>query len=133
MSFTYNPSSTSVGKVRMLVPDGDPDHAVFSDEEITAFLAMEGGRVKRAAAACLETMASSEAYVSKAVRLLDLATNGPAVAASLMARAAELRRQDALDEMSDEGGNAGFEVSEWNLGPSSRESWIERHRIWWVD
>jgi len=91
---------------------------------------MEGGRIRSAAAMCLEVMASNEAYVQKKVRLLDISTDGPAVAAELRARAAELRKQDLLEENAADG---GFEVAEWNLGTASRRDALERYRLWWVD
>lgn len=89
--------TTNVGRVRLLVPDTDEDDLLFSDEQISAFLTVEGSSVRRAAAAVLETIASNEAMVSKKIRTLDLQTDGPAVAAELRARAKTLRDQDAAD------------------------------------
>jgi Arc/MetJ family transcription regulator len=111
MAFTYVPG-TLLGNVRMLVPDrvSGAGNYFFEDDEITAMLALEGNNVKRTAALCLETMAADEAYVQKAIRILDLTTNGPAVAASLLQRAKALREQADREEMADEGG--AFDVAE---------------------
>lgn len=131
MAFSFD-LSTDTGKIRLLIPDADADVHVFSDEDLAAFLALEGGRVKRAAALALETMASSEAYTQKAIRLLDLSTDGPKVAAELRARAKTLREQDAAavsDEQTAEG-YVGFEVAEWPLGPASARDRIERLGGW---
>jgi hypothetical protein len=96
MAFTYS-LATDIGKVRMLVPDRNAASYFFEDDELTALLAMEGDVVKCAAALALETMASDEAYVQKAIRIMDLSTNGPATAASLMARAKALREQAFIE------------------------------------
>ena len=94
MVFTYA-LATDIGKVRLMVPDNKVASYIFEDDEITAMLALEGDDVRCAAALCLETMASDEAYVQKVIRILDLSTNGAATAAMLMARAARLREQAA--------------------------------------
>ncbi|MFZ1361344.1 MAG: hypothetical protein WAS05_00205 [Candidatus Nanopelagicales bacterium] len=87
----------SINKVRLLIPDLDPDDLVFTNEQITEFLDMEG-TVKRAAAQALDTIASNEAMVSKQIRTNNLQTNGPAVAAELRSRARALRGQDATEQ-----------------------------------
>lgn len=91
MAFTLD-YQTDRGKVRLLATDVDPTEALFDDAQIDVFLALEGG-VKTAAALALETIASSEALVQKKTRLLDLSTDGPAVAKELRERAAALRTQ----------------------------------------
>jgi hypothetical protein len=80
--------------VRLLIGDTDleePGNHIFQDEEIDAFLAMEASVVKLAAAQALDTMASSEAMILKKIRILDLTTDGPAVAKELRERASTLR------------------------------------------
>jgi hypothetical protein len=109
MTYTYVLTNTT-GQVRLLIPDRVEADAFFSDEEIAAFLALEGANVRRAAAMALETMASSEAYVQKAIRVLDLSTNGPATAASLLDRAARLRAQALEAEAAEDGG--AFDIAE---------------------
>jgi len=96
---TVDPA-TDIGRVRLLCTDLDEVHPLFSDAQIQAFLDMCGGRVKRAAAVALETIATSEALISKVIRTTDLQTDGAKVAAELRARARALREEDdeAVDE-----------------------------------
>lgn len=82
--------TTPVGQVRLLIND-TAALEVFNDDEITAFLLLEGNNVKLAAAQALDTIADDEALTSKVIRSQDLATNGAAVAAQLRARAQQLR------------------------------------------
>jgi len=118
MSFTYDPT-TDRGRVRLLITDTDPTQALLQDAEVDTFLALEGG-VKTGAALALETIASNEALVQKATRLLDLQTNGPAVAKELRERAAALRTQAA-----DDGDQTGaFDWAEMVTGPASADERI---------
>lgn len=95
--------TTPIGQVRLLVNDTTAD-PVFADTDVAAFLAMEDGHVKRAAAQALDTIADDEALTSKAIRTQDLATDGPKVADSLRKRATALRAQaDQTDADADEG------------------------------
>lgn len=118
MAFTFDPT-TDRGKVRLLIQDdtesyGGIDIYFFSDEKIDAFLALnvdEDDPVRLAAADALDAWASNEAMVTKAIRLLDVSTNGPAVAASLRIHAQTLRTQAASE--------VGIDVAEMALGPSS--------------
>ncbi|MGH3375988.1 MAG: hypothetical protein ACRDP6_14715 [Actinoallomurus sp.] len=96
--------TTDLGKVRLLIPDTDPANQLFADDQIGAFLAVEGATVKRAAAAALETAASNEAMVSKVIKTQDLSTDGAKVSAELRARAKELRRQVDEDDPDTSGG-----------------------------
>ena len=96
MAFTYD-LTTEAGKVRLLITDTDHDNEIFSDSEISTFLnltAVDGANdINLASAVALETMAASEAIVLKKIKLLDLTTDGPAVATSLRAAAKVLRDQ----------------------------------------
>lgn len=96
MTWTYDiESGSDRDTVRLLIGDTDrdePGNQFFQDEELDAILAMEG-EVKLAAAQALDTMASQEAMIEKKIRILDLTTDGPAVAAELRARAEALREQ----------------------------------------
>ncbi|MET9339272.1 hypothetical protein [Nonomuraea sp. NPDC003804] len=85
--------TTDAGKVRLLVSDVDEANLLLTDEQIAALLTLEGGSVKLAAAQALDTIASSEALVSKVITTQDLSTDGAKVAAELRARAAALRQQ----------------------------------------
>jgi hypothetical protein len=86
--------STAVGMVRLLINDVNQANPTFSDAEIGAFLTLEAGRPRRAAAQALDTIASNEVLVSKVIRTQDLQTDGSKVAAELRARAKALRDQD---------------------------------------
>lgn len=96
MSFTYD-VSTDRGKVRMLCTDRDETNPIFQDAEVDAFLAIEGGSVRLAAALALETIASDQVLVLKVVRTLDTQTDGAKVADSLLKRAAALREAENND------------------------------------
>ena len=123
MAFTYD-LATSVGKVRLLVPDRNAADYVWEDAEITAFLAAEGNVVKLGTALALETMASNEAYVQKVIRILELSTNGAQTADALLKRAAVLRAQ-AEDEVAD----AGFEIAEMVLDDFSYREFLEKDAL----
>ncbi len=91
---TVDPT-TDLGMVRTLVTDLDEAFPFFTDAQLTAFLMLEASNVRLAAATALETLASSEAMVSKKIRTNDLQTDGPAVAKELRERATALREQAA--------------------------------------
>lgn len=93
-------SATDIGMVRLLCTDQNESAPLFTDPQIQAFLTLEGGDVRLAAAQALDTIASSEALVSKKIRTQDLQTDGPAVAKELRERATSLRDQaaGALDD-----------------------------------
>lgn len=94
--------TTDAGRVRLLATDVDLTSPYFSDDQIAAFLAVEGDDVRLAAALALETIASSEALVSKKIRTGDgLSTDGPAVAKELRDRATALRAQAAAGSATD--------------------------------
>ena len=103
MTFTYD-LSTDIGKVRLLVPDRVTAEAIFSDEELTAMLTLEGD-VRSAAACALETIASDQVLVLKVMTLLDVSTSGDRVSAELLKRAAILRAQA-------DGESSGFDWAE---------------------
>lgn len=86
--------TTDLGMVRTLITDLDESNFLFTDPQITAILARFGGRVLRAAAAALDTIATSEALISKRIKTLDLSTDGPAVAKALREHAQRLRDED---------------------------------------
>lgn len=84
-----------VRRVRLLIADTDPDRRVLDDDDVLAFLDVEGGSVKLAAAQALDSIASSEVLVGKVIRTQDLSTDASKVAAELRAHAASLRVQAA--------------------------------------
>ena len=107
---TMDPT-TMIGQVRLLATDVDEDNLIFRDAEITAFLTLEGDSIRLAAAQALDTIASNEALVSKKIRTQDLATDGPAVAAELRARAAALRKQVEDGAETDD---SGFDIADFD-------------------
>lgn len=66
MSFTYN-LSTSVGQLRLLIGDTTQSGALFSDEELNAFLSMNSGDIFSSAALALRRIAVNKALIAKAV------------------------------------------------------------------
>lgn len=102
----------SIEQVRHLIPDieeidwnddGNPSF-LFTDAQITTYLAINDGSVKRATADAVEALGTSEAYISKKIKTEDLETDGAAVANALFNRARQLRQsadeEDDRDDMS---------------------------------
>jgi len=110
MTFTFDPT-TDLGRVRLLCTDSVAANEIFSDADITAFMALEAGNVRRSAALALETIASSEVLVQKRIRLLEISTDGPAESAELLKRAALLRKQ--ADDI-EAGGSSAIDFAEMN-------------------
>ena len=107
--------------VRLLLNDVDPDNPVFDDAEIGAFLLLEGGAVKLAAAQAIDTNADNELLASKVLRTQDLQTDGSKIQTAMHARAESLRNQhfNALED------GGAFEVVEFGAtcGPELTERW----------
>ncbi|WP_193613157.1 hypothetical protein [Nocardioides lijunqiniae] len=96
--------TSKAGQVRLLLNDIDEGDFVFEDEEIAAFLLIEGDHVKLAAAQAIDTNASNEALASKVLKDHQLSTDGAKLADALRKHAAALREQHqaAVDD-ADEG------------------------------
>lgn len=108
----YDPGS-DLGKVRLLLNDVDETSEIFTDDEIQAFLDLEGGSVKLAAAQAIDTNADNEALASKVLRTQDLTTDGAKIADALRKRAAALRAQGEKErDESDDG--AFFDIVQLN-------------------
>lgn len=122
-NFTYNPA-TDAGRVRLLLNDVDDATMVFTDEEINAFLLMERGAVKLAAAQAIDTNADNEALASKVLRTQDLTTDGSKIAAVLHARAEQLRNQH-FAELEEDG---FFDIIE--AGPYRHPELTEYYGFW---
>lgn len=103
--------TTDVGQVRLLIADTDPASQLLNDPQVEAFLSMARGNVYRAAAQALDTIATSEALVSKVISMNGLSVDGTKVSADLRSRASELRRQ-ADDGDGDD--SAGFDIVDFN-------------------
>lgn len=92
---------SEITQVRVIIPDVAEPH-IFTDEEIQAYLDIEGGNVLRAAALAIEADAAVLAQNYVNVRTDDLAINGAQTAETLLKRAKALReRADAEDEATD--------------------------------
>lgn len=96
MAFSYD-ASTDAGKVRLLIADTHELTAIFSDEEITAFLEfteVDGeNTVLLAAALACESLAVDAVRTLKVLQMLDLKTDGAAVARALRQQATAWREQ----------------------------------------
>lgn len=89
------------GQVRLLLNDVDDTAEVFSDDEIAAFLAIERGSVKRAAAQAIDSQATNEALALKVLKDHQVTTDGAKLADALRKHAAALREQAREDEDDD--------------------------------
>lgn len=94
--------TTDVGKVRLLLNDIATPW-VFTDADVQAFLDLEGGSVKRAAAQAIDSQATNEALASKVIRDADgKSTDGAKLADAMRRHAAALRAQaDVEDDAAD--------------------------------
>ena len=124
MTFTYDPT-TDLGRVRLLIPDTESTDAYFEDAEITAFLSLNDGDVRLAAAQALDTLASSNALILKVITQNGVSTNGAAVATALRAQAAELRRQAETGGLGDDAEDATWDWAE-TVGTSDPFAYRER-------
>ena len=103
--------STTIGQVRLLVPDveqlSDPANPsadaafLFNDSQITALLALYSNNIKRSAAQAKLILATSEALINKVIRTADYTTDGAKLGAELRAQAAELREEADKDDAVD--------------------------------
>lgn len=124
MSWTYVPGATPRDVARLIVRDTDPDNPFFEDEEWDAYLALESGDVRYAAADALETIASNQAMVLRITQVFDLKVDGVAAAKVLQAQAASLRQQ-ADNEIEGQ-----FAIAEqvWTSDAYAQRLWNERLR-----
>lgn len=83
--------TTPTGQVRLHTADLDTANPIVSDEIIAGYLTLNGDDVLLAAADVLDAVATTELLLAKKIRTQDLSTDGPAVAAELRKKAAELR------------------------------------------
>lgn len=97
MTFSYDIATGGARDlVRLFISDTNTGEYIFEDAELDALLSLQAGNVRYAAADALEIMARSEAMISKRIKILDLQTDGPAVAKELRESAATLRAQGAI-------------------------------------
>lgn len=109
MPNTYD-LTTDIGRLRLLLNDvgngdgtEDEGHTfVLSDEEVQAYLDLEGGAIKLAAATAIETNALNEALASKVIRTASgESTDGAKLADAMRALAKSLRDQVVAGESSE--------------------------------
>lgn len=87
---------SDVGRVRLLISDLDEANFVYTDAQISAWLAMNSG-VKRAAAAALEALAANLLQVKGDIHTEDLQTQGSRTAEQMLALAKSLRAEADLE------------------------------------
>ena len=100
-------------------------HTLISDADIETFLTLDGSDY-RAAATCLETMATNQVMVLKAMKLLDVQTDGAKVAAELRARAQQLRASAAE---ADDATADGWDVIELVTNDFSARERVEKQAL----
>lgn len=96
----------AVDIVRLNITDTGNDQ-LFTDEQLTAWLAQYDGSVNRATYRALITIATSEVLVSKVIRTQDLTTDGAKVAETLL-KLAGTYKAEADEE--DAGSGSFFEI-----------------------
>ncbi len=123
-SYTYN-LSTAMGQVRLLIADTDiPDGAIFSDEELTALLTMEGNVVKAGAARALEVLAANKARLAVRVQRGGVSEDLTQVAKELRATAGQLRAEAEAE--SDDPAMAVFSSPSWERFSYTKNVALER-------
>lgn len=118
MTFTYDVNA-DVGKVRLLIGDSSPDEHLFTDEELTALIAMASDSPLLGAAMALERVASDQAMTARAVRILDLQVEGGASVAGVLMKRAETLRSRYQQEA-----DVLIDVGEMILNPTAYQQLI---------
>lgn len=98
--------TTAAGQVRLLITDtaADPVDWLFTEDQLSAFLNMNGDDVYRASAQALRVIAASEVLVGKVIRTqAGTSTDGAKVSAELRALAADYDTRAALEAAAEEG------------------------------
>ena len=120
--------ATKLQLLRTIITDlGEGDEQLFSDYQLEAFLTLNNGAVRLAAADALDTIATSEVLVSKKIRTQDLQTDGPAVAAELRAQARN-QRDLARRDLDDANLFDGFDVID-TVAPARRPEHTNREYV----
>lgn len=96
MSFTYV-TTTDIGLVRLRINDRVQATAVFTDEELQAFLTVEHG-VLRASASALETLAAQAGMNSKSIAVMQLKVDTSKKIDGLLALAKAYREQAIIED-----------------------------------
>lgn len=112
---------------RLLIPDlGTAPDQIFTDDQISGFLALYADSVRRAAAAAIDTIANNEALLYKVVRTDDLSVNGAQTADALRKRANSLRAEADSDDAAalDEGFALIFADGCWVVPEASATPYV---------
>ena len=119
-------TAEDIDTVRLIISDPDGPDALLDESAIAAFVDLNGGNLRLAAADALDAIATSEALVSKKIRTQTLTTDGPAVSAELRALA---DRQRALAQAVLDAEDVGvFDVVD--TVPSCRRPELTEHEFW---
>lgn len=120
--------ASPVGSLRNLISDTEqhidplfptnPADYLFSDDRLNAFLTLNNGNVRFAAADCIDALADNESLVSKKIRTEDLQTDGPAVTNALRIHATSLRAQ-AKQELAALDDDGGMEIVDYTYIPET--------------
>lgn len=108
--------TSPIGQVRVLIPDlrkledlrdlrNEPRY-LFTDDEILAFLAVNNGNVKRAAADACDAIGMDKALQLLVLKTDDKQTDGAKLLDAIVKRAKTLREQAKEDD----GNNLSFDV-----------------------
>lgn len=99
--------ASPVGQLRALIPDiellpdpTDPSKMeyVFSDEHLSALIALNNGNIRLAYSDVLYALGTVEALVSKVIKTEDLQTDGAKLMTQFRMQAAEVRRQAKAED-----------------------------------
>jgi hypothetical protein len=123
---TLDPA-TDIGIVRMIVQDKNVEQLLFSDADLNALLALNANDVRLTAAAAMDIMASNQAMILKVIRLLDLSTDGAAVARALREHANQLREDVEMTDSVD-GGLFDYADMVTNAFTARERLWNQRLR-----
>lgn len=130
MADVYPPDwTTPVGQVRALIPDVEqvesnvdrdaPSEYLFTDAHLQSLLVIWKGNILRAAAAAVDALATSQAYIVSVIKTEDLQTDGSKVANALRAHAKSLR--DQADREDQEDAYGAFEIIDFVPYPAIEE------------
>ncbi len=120
MAFTYD-LETDIGVVRLRIGDTVQATALFTDEDLTAFLSVESD-TWRASAAALERIALNQVLLLKVIKILPFTIDGSKVAETILKIAKSYREQAlTLDAASGD---------LWDSAEIASTTWAAEHIIW---
>lgn len=120
MPFTTD-LNTDIGIVRLRIGDLTEATAIFTDDQITAFLTVESD-TWRASAAALERMALDQILLLKVVKILPMSVDGSKVAETMLKIAARYR--DTALSLDGSSGDL------WDSAEIASTAWSAERIIW---